>query len=274
MRATHWFWRGLTVSLVLLVMLLAGVASLWTLYHPPDASLWIVLTTAVLSLWVIGVFLFVGVVVLLFLREGRTLLAEAIARNPGAFLEAEPSVPQDLPSLAAEPLTVLWRSTPGERWFIGSAVAMALVTIVMQLGTAPGMLPSEPPFSTLIHILSSLNLFFRLGIALGAVLVIALVVQTKLARPVGVVLSDAGIEMRRQFGRRRVLRWAEARRLEYHVSQGRYELRGEHRSVSWPRSVPQRARPLGISSEDAAARLNITLALVEERTGLRPRAVI
>jgi hypothetical protein len=218
----------------------------------------------------------------------RVAIAGEVDRAPPSTIHVDASYAADL---AHDPLVIALRWSRGRR--------RAQVSILLLYGAillALPFLPLPSPFS----FLSAPNfsdsglplplaypfVFIGLFSVLFALVVLiwGAIARARPPRP-RIIFSADGIQAYPRFGRRRTLRWEEARLLEalyapFPVRQ--YILYGPRgRFVRWTDYLPSGANfmqrsaltPDGITQEEMAVRLESALATVIARTGLTPRTL-
>lgn len=206
--------------------------------------------------------------------------------------KAEPDASK-APVHSAEPLEVVWRVAPkarrNARW--GVAFVGVWMLIAVGLSVFVALIPPEPtsyesyfitwPIAITNHqfmwyVLPFMQLLYPL-------LLLALVLPQALAFPTGISVSDDGMLWRTEWGRRRFLRWEDARVFEAgmrRLSDRRYILYGKRGyvrledyttivEVSMPGAKSQPTyEPDSVSQDEMTRRISATLNIIAARTGL------
>jgi hypothetical protein len=219
-------------------------------------------------------------------RARRRALAGDLSAMPAAAFTADPAL---APSLASEPLVIMWRP---HRAIQRAVWLIALLTIGLDAVIIYG---ARQIMSVKLPIPINTNSFWlRLAIVSAALLLLALHLAILLAAPLalrlrtGVVFTDTEIREHTRWGWRRSLRWEDARLFEVDAVQAldrRYTLYGARGAVSWRDDIPaydseaiqQRDHenyvPDKITTAEMSRRLRAALSLVAARTGLQPRTL-
>jgi hypothetical protein len=293
----HWWLRVVAIAAVVLVFLafvtfqIRLTFSLMESPYIPSTPWWLI------ALGIASYAFFIFTVPISWLRAALVARRRAISRRVAITGEVDRVPPSTIrvdtsyaADLAHDPLVIAWRWSRGRR--------RAQVIFLLLYGAillALPFLPLPPPFSPLVPYdspSSSVPLPLAYPFAfLGAfsvlfalvVLVHGLITRNRPARP-RIIFTADGVQEYLRFGRRRALRWEEARLLEARYDAfplQQYILYGPRgRFVQWTDYLPSGAAfmqrsaltPDGITQEEMAIRLQSALGTVAARTGLSPRA--
>lgn len=267
MRYSWMFWGGLLTLLAGSIALLAVLGWRWA--HAPASSVESWHTALILAADVCGFLILFYIAaaaaihdLILDWRDSRQR-REHRRYGPDDRLLA-PRYEGELPSLMAAPIVLRWQFSPAMRWFLSCIIP----------GTANQLWSILGPKLTPPQFWSSLNPFLAGGLVIASIFVLVYIVQALLARPATLVVSEHGLELRAFFVRRRSLRWQDVQRLDYNLSRDRYTVLGDRQSISWEGIHSRAIHPIGLSREQAAERWAQVPALIEERTGLKARALV
>jgi hypothetical protein len=215
----------------------------------------------------------------------RALVGDLDAMPPAAF-SADPT---RAPDLSSAPLVIMWRPNHGIQravWLI-AMLTLALDGVIVY--GARQVMGVKLPIPIDVS-----SFWLRFAIISAVLLLLSLHVSVLLAAPLalrlptGVTFTESGVQERTRWGRRRFLRWEDARLFEVAAVQTldrRYTLYGARRAVHWRDEIPaydseaieQRDHenyvPDHISMEEMAHRLRAALSLVAAHTGLQPRTL-
>lgn len=198
--------------------------------------------------------------------------------------------PAKAPDVTVAPLEVMWRVTRkwrrSARWFVAFAGFIMLVYLIVVIFSA--LNPSPDPYNSafiswpVVITNSQFSTYFLPVLQMSyPALIIGFLLPAALARPTGVILNADVVVWRTEWGRRRFMRWEDARLFEAGVrrlSDQRYILYGSRSYVrieDFTSIVAMRGanrqqiyEPDGISQDEMTRRLSEALNVIAARTGL------
>ena len=209
----------------------------------------------------------------------------AIEGDQDAMLRARVEVDRrSTPDLSGEPLELLWRATPSKRRIMTTLLTIFLVIFgpiaVLFLYLGYCLATNTPPIgSTGLEPISPLE---RAGGVAVCVFVAALLLflvgflirwlPWERGRPYGVVASSNGLWYYPRGGKKRLLRWEDARLLEVGKKSYReYKLLGRNTLAQWTELPPSSLVMLGLTKQEFKERHQALLNLIVARTHLLPR---
>jgi hypothetical protein len=209
----------------------------------------------------------------------------AIEGNQDAMLRARVKVDMhNAHVLSSEPLELLWRATS-----LNSGIMTTIFTIsLMVLGSFTGLClylayclaTNTPPIGSTR--LEPMAPFERVGVVAVVVIVAAMLLflivfiirllPWERGRPYGVVASSDGLWYCPRGGKKRLLRWEEARLLEVgNKSYREYKLYSRNALAQWRELPPSSLVTLGLTKQEFWERHQALLNLIAARTHLLPR---
>jgi hypothetical protein len=291
----HWWLSGFLGALVV-VLVVAAVFWQGAINFLPSGSL----DADGALLWQVLVPAFVGAIIfflLLRVFSHEMRLARRRAQIRSRAIEGAPeeiplsTIAVDIsqaPDVRNEPLVLAWHLAGGRRWLMQGTLVFLLLFSVGELFLVPwlfftleSLVPQDP---TSLVASGSMLVIALCGLLLALSLCVLLAIDHPLLRPSTVTFSADGVQERTRWGRRRTVRWEQARLLEVRFAQApfkEYVLYGAQGTfVRWVDWLPSTAlgriqhsgfTPLHASQEEMARSLRGALALVAHSTSLFPR---